>query len=120
MGLIFRFGIRSEVQNHPSLADEEDEGDEGEDDDEDGYNILSRYDALSYEPVSSTHTHRFFRTVEGKEFVMGAYKKILKLVPKLKDVLPYQANADSDYIYKVIDAVCSAHILTCHAITGIV
>jgi hypothetical protein len=48
---------------------------------------------------------------------LSAYRAIIKFIPKFKDVLPYQANVDKEYIHKVIDAVRNAHILPCNDMT---
>ena len=45
-----------------------------------------------------------------------AYKEILRLIPKLKPVLPYQANGNAEYFYDVVDAVSNAHI-SCYMIS---
>jgi hypothetical protein len=50
----------------------------------------------------------FYSSVEEKEVLVTAYHEILKLIPKLKNILTYQPNADPDYLNNVIDAVCSA------------
>jgi hypothetical protein len=42
---------------------------------------------------------------------LNAYNAILKLIPKLKNILPYQADADTSYFSDVVDAVRSAHTL---------
>jgi hypothetical protein len=59
----------------------------------------------------------FSSTVEEKALLLTAYRGVLKFIPKLKDLLPYKDNADAVYIYKVIEAVCGAHIIPCGAVT---
>jgi hypothetical protein len=43
----------------------------------------------------------------------------MKLIPKLTNILTYQADADTDYIYDVISAVRSAHT-SCDAMTYVI
>jgi hypothetical protein len=59
----------------------------------------------------------FFSTDEERALFLGAYTAILRLTPKLKDLLPYQADVDSDYFYKVIEEVRPVHILTSSPMT---
>jgi hypothetical protein len=56
-----------------------------------------------------THCILFYRTDEEKELIHTAYKSILRLIPKLKKLLPIQADVDSEYLYRVLNAVRRAH-----------
>jgi len=40
---------------------------------------------------------------------LTAYREILKLIPKLNNILKNQADMNTDYVHKVIDVVRSAH-----------
>jgi len=40
---------------------------------------------------------------------MTAYKEILRLIPKLKPILPYQANGNTAYFYDAVNVVSNAH-----------
>ena len=58
---------------------------------------------------STIYTYFYSSAMEQGLFVT-AYKEILRLIPKLKPVLPYQANGNAEYFYDVVDAVSNAHI----------
>jgi hypothetical protein len=51
-----------------------------------------------------------YRKAEDKDLMLGAYKAILDLIPKLKRLLPVQEDADSEYFYGVVNAVRTAYM----------
>jgi hypothetical protein len=50
---------------------------------------------------------------------LNAYRAILKLIPKFKNILAYQADADTSYFNDVVEAVRKAHI-SCDALTYVI
>jgi hypothetical protein len=56
-----------------------------------------------------THCASIFRKDEEREILLTAYEAILKLIPKLKMLLPIEDDADPHYFYKVVNAVRNAH-----------
>lgn len=52
----------------------------------------------------------FYRSAEEKGLLLTAYRAILKLIPKLKSILTYHADADAEYFSDVVNAVSNVHI----------
>ena len=52
----------------------------------------------------------FYSSAMEQGLFMTAYKEILRLIPKLKPILPYKANGNAEYFYNMVDAVSNAHI----------
>ena len=50
-----------------------------------------------------------YRTDEEKDLLVTAYKAILNLIPKLKKHIPIHEDADFDYFYSIVNAVCGAY-----------
>jgi uncharacterized protein YktA (UPF0223 family) len=65
---------------------------------------------------------RFYNTDEEKELLLTAYRAILDLIPKLKKLVPIQNDLDeeSEYFYKVVDAVRSSAHTPCVVLMYIV
>jgi len=106
---VFRLGIRSDLQD--MNADDDD------DDDDDPYrNVYAIYAIVIH--ILSPHTP-FYSSVEEKALLLTAYREILKLIPKLKNMLPYQVDGDGEYLNCVVDAVSSAHI-SCDTMTIVI
>jgi hypothetical protein len=60
-----------------------------------------------------------YSSARERGLLLTAYHAIVKLIPKLTNILTYQANVDTDYIYNVISAVHSAHT-SCDAMTYVI
>jgi hypothetical protein len=61
----------------------------------------------------------FYSSAEERGIILTAYHEILKFIPKLKTILPYQADANEEYYYNVLLAVSSAHT-PCDTMTNVI
>ena len=61
----------------------------------------------------------FQNSIEEKGLLLTAYHRVLKLIPKLKNILPYKVDADAGYLNGIVNVVSSAHIF-CDTITYVI
>jgi hypothetical protein len=76
--------------------------------------------------MSSAQSYKFYShypspysSARERGLLLNAYRAILKLIPKFKNILAYQADADTSYFNDVVEAVRKAHI-SCDALTYVI